>query len=186
MTKLIFFLEEPSAKAMLQGFLPKILPKDVYPEFVVFEGKTDLEKRLGRKLKIWSGSDTRFVVMRDQDNGDCLTIKNNLVQKCIDSGKPETLVRIACRELESFYLGDLEAVAQTIGPKNLVQYQKKAKYRNPDQLTKPSNELKKLAHTYQKISGSRSIGRKLDPKNNRSKSFINLVQGVQKLTGSPV
>ena len=115
MTQLVFFLEEPSAREMLQGVLPRLLPVDVETKFVVFEGKQDLEKRLPIRLRAWQRTDARFVVMRDQDSGDCVAIKQQLIQKCREAGKPEALVRIACRELETFYLGDLKAVAQSIG-----------------------------------------------------------------------
>jgi hypothetical protein len=54
--------------------------------------------------------DSFFVVLRDQDSGDCLEIKERLMALCGRAGKEDALVRIACRELESFYLGDLKAV----------------------------------------------------------------------------
>lgn len=96
MTQLVFFLEEPSAKEMLQGVLPRLLPEGISTEFVVFQGKQDLEKRLPIRLKAWLEPDSKFIVMRDQDSGNCVEIKNNLVRKCIEAGKPESLVRIAC------------------------------------------------------------------------------------------
>ena len=183
MRQIVFFLEEPSAEGMLKGVLPKILPKTITPRFVVFEGKQDLEKRLPLRLRAWRQPDTLFVVMRDQDSGDCTTIKRVLVKKCTDSGKPAALVRIACRELESFYLGDLKAVSEAIGPANIENHKNKAKFRNPDTLTNPSQELKKLAPSYQKVSGSREIGPMLDLDNNKSPSFNALINGVLRLTG---
>lgn len=42
MTTLVFFLEEASAKEMLHGILPKILPEHVVQRFIVFEGKQEL------------------------------------------------------------------------------------------------------------------------------------------------
>jgi hypothetical protein len=44
MSHLVFFLEEPSAREMLQGILPNILSDEISTQFVVFEGKQDLEK----------------------------------------------------------------------------------------------------------------------------------------------
>ncbi len=46
MKTLVFFLEEPSARAMLQSFLPRVLPAGYQALYIVFEGKSDLEKRL--------------------------------------------------------------------------------------------------------------------------------------------
>ncbi|GFO73737.1 hypothetical protein BPLS_P4406 [Bathymodiolus platifrons methanotrophic gill symbiont] len=181
MSELVFFLEEPSAKEMLKSVLPKILPDTIIPRYLVFEGKQDLEKRLPIKLKAWKSPGAKFVVMRDKDSGCCFSIKSNLVDKCRNSGKPDTLVRIACHELESFYLGDLAAVAKSIGPNNLAEKQNIAKFRDPDKLSNASQELKRIAPNYQKISGSRDISKHLDITNNRSKSFNALISGVKRL-----
>lgn len=43
MKHLVFLLEEPSAKEMLNGLLPRLLPGLSY-RCIVFEGKQDLEK----------------------------------------------------------------------------------------------------------------------------------------------
>ncbi len=47
----VFLLEEPSAQDFLQGILPRILPNQVMPHFLVFEGKQDLERQLPRRLR---------------------------------------------------------------------------------------------------------------------------------------
>ncbi len=46
MMTLVFMLEEPSAKEMLKGLLPKVLPESVSVRYQVFEGKQDLQKRV--------------------------------------------------------------------------------------------------------------------------------------------
>lgn len=53
MKSLVFFLEEPSAKAMLNGLLPRLHPMGWQFRYVVFEGKQDLEKQLPLKLRAW-------------------------------------------------------------------------------------------------------------------------------------
>lgn len=178
MSNIVFFLEEPSAREMLKGVLPRVLPENASVQFVVFEGKQDLEKRLPKRLRAWLQPDVKFVVLRDQDGGDCAVIKRNLKRICDDAGKPDVLVRIACHELESFYLGDLDAVSRSIGPAALARLQEKAKFRDPDKLANPSEELKKIAPDYQKVSGSRAIGLLLSIENNRSESFNALLNGV--------
>jgi len=50
---LVFMLEEASMKALLEGLLPRILPGDVPFILVVHEGKSDLEKSLGRLAESW-------------------------------------------------------------------------------------------------------------------------------------
>ncbi len=180
-SQLVFFLEEPSAREMLKGILPRLLPESINPRYVVFEGKQDLEKQLYRKLRAWNIRDAKFVILRDKDSANCNLIKANLVKICQKANKPDTLIRIACHELESFYLGDLSAVAKGIGPANLAKQQNKSKFRNPDRLANPLQELKYLAPEYQKLSGSRAIGRCLDIENNCSLSFNTLVNGVRRL-----
>jgi hypothetical protein len=141
MTTLAFFLEEPSAKEMLIQLLPRFLPPDIVPKFVVFKGKQDLEKQLVKKLRGWCVPDTKFVVMRDQDAADCLAIKARLIELCQQAGKPEALVRIACHELETFYLGDLAAVEEGLGVNGLAAKQQVRKFREPDAVHSPSVEL---------------------------------------------
>ena len=38
MNQLVFFLEERSARAMLENLLPRILPDNITARYVVFEG----------------------------------------------------------------------------------------------------------------------------------------------------
>ncbi len=104
-----FFLEEPSAREMLKGLLPKVLPSEVAVQYVVFQGKHDLNKSLVRKLRAWQKPDTVFFVLQDQDAADCKAIKEELMGKCKEAGKSSVVVRIVCRELESWYFGDLRA-----------------------------------------------------------------------------
>ena len=182
MTQIVFLLEEPSAREMLMGLIPRLISPQIHIEYLVFEGKRDLEKRMPRRLKAWQRPGVRFVVLRDQDSGDCRKIKAGLAEKCAASGKPDTLIRIACRELEAFYLGDLTAVADAIGPANLGRQQNKAKYRNPDRLGNPAQELKRIAPAYQKVAGSRAIGPRLSIDGNRSHSFNVLARGIRSLT----
>jgi Domain of unknown function (DUF4276) len=184
MRRLIFFLEEPSAEEMLKGILPKILPEDVFPEYKVFEGKQDLEKRLPILLRAWRAPDCSFLVMRDQDSGDCRVIKAKLASLCLSVARSYVpiLIRIACRELESFYLGDLAAVQMGMGISGLTEKQNTKKYREPDKLGNPSGELRWLtAGNYQKILGSRAIAPHLDVEGNKSHSFRVLVSGIRKL-----
>jgi len=181
MTSLIFFLEEPSAKEMLKGILPKILPDNISAQYVVFEGKQDLEKRLPMRLRAWQQPDAKFIVLRDKDSGNCVEIKQKLLKKCANAGKHDVLVRIACHELESYYLGDLQAVSRFTGHAQLSRLQATAKFRDPDRLANPAQELKRLAPGYQKVSGSREISPHLSLDNNRSTSFNALVCGIKSL-----
>ena len=184
MKELVFLLEEESAKAMLQGLLPRLLPDGFNVRFIVFEGKQDLENQLKRRLWGYRNPEARFLVMRDQDNHpDCTAVKARLSDLVREAGhQGTTLVRIACRELESFYLADLAAVEQGLGIVKLARQQAKASFRAPDALGSPSRELCALTRgAYQKVGGSRAIGPFLDLDNVRSPSFRNLVSGIRRL-----
>ena len=182
MMTLVFFLEEPSAKALLEGLLPRLLPQHVTLRFVVFEGKQDLENQIEGKLRGWRLPNSKFIVLRDQDSGECRKVKEKLRDKCLSAGKPEALVRIACRELEAWYFGDLAAVERAISLPSLSHHSGKAKYRDVDKIVSPSLELRAITgQTYQKVSGSRAIGPHLSLTANRSRSFQVFVEGVKRL-----
>lgn len=184
MKELVFLLEEESAKAMLESLLPRILNPKIQPRFIPFEGKQDLERQLTKRLRGYINQQARFIVLRDQDSApNCLVLKKKLAEHCQNAGKAEkTLVRIACRELETFYLADLAAVEQALKINGLTQRQGSAKFRNPDRLGSPSKELETLTRgNYQKVIGSREIGNFLNAANERSPSFKNLVNGIRKL-----
>ncbi len=184
MKELVFLLEETSAKAMLEGLLPRILHPDISPRFIPFEGKQDLERQMLKRLRSYLNPQARFIVLRDLDNApDCIAVKWKLTERCEQAGQArKTLVRIACRELEAFYLADLQAVEQGLSIKKLARQQGYAKFRDPDLLGSPSKELATLTRgEYQKVSGSRVIGEFLDPDNERSPSFKNLVRAIRRM-----
>ena len=182
MKELVFLLEEESAKAMLESLLPRMLHPEIKARLIPFEGKQDLEKQMAARMRGYINPEARFIVLRDQDNApDCKVVKARLAERCQLAGRAaNTLVRIACRELESFYLADLNAVEQGLALKKLSTQQGSAKFRAPDRLGSPGKELTELTKgAYQKVSGSRAIGGHLDLANTRSPSFKNLVAGIR-------
>ncbi len=184
MKELVFLLEESSARAMLESLLPRILPDNIHVRYITFEGKQDLENQMTRRIRGYINPEARFIVLRDQDSApDCTTVKAGLLKRAHESGKADqTLIRIACRELESFYLADLAAVGVALNLPKLAKSQHGKKFRAPDYLGSPSKELSKLTNgAYQKVSGSRAIGRHLDPDNDRSPSFKNLIKAIRRL-----
>lgn len=184
MRELVFLLEEESAKAMLESLLPRMLNSEISPRLLAFEGKQDLEKQMARKMRGYINQHARFIVLRDQDaTPDCRVVKRALLARCKKAGKQSvSIVRIACRELETFYLADLAAVEAGLGLNGLVKQQKTAKFRRPDELQNPSKELIALTKAqYQKVSGSRTIGKHLEVDNERSSSFKNLIAGIKRM-----
>jgi len=187
MITLVFFLEGPSEKALLQGLLPYLLPMErVTPRFVVFEGKQDLERQLVRRMRNWQASNSHFIVLRDQDSADCRDVKRRLVELCREAHHPKALVRVACLEIESWYLGDLAAVERGLEINGVARRQDTRKFRDPDHLGSPSRELESLTGgVYQKVGGSRAIAPhlRLDG-TNRSHSFAVFVSGVARMVES--
>lgn len=189
MSEVVFLLEEESAKVLIEGLWPRLVPPniEVRPRYVVFEGKQDLERQLARKVRGYLNPASRFIVLRDQDNApNWQSIKARLTDLCRSGGRPEAIIRIACRELEAFYLGDLSAVETGLGVPGLGAQQFKAKYRDPDHFGSPSRELAALTRNrYQKVSGSRAIAPHLNLDRPRSCSFRQLLEAIKRAV-SPI
>lgn len=181
MKNLVFLLEEPSARDLLEGLLPRLLPEGVYPYYLVFEGKQDLEAQLVKKMRGWLKPDSAFVVLRDQDAGDCRKVKQRLTALVAESGRSPSLVRVACRELESWVVGDWQAIARAFERPDLAVQARKAAHRTPDDLVRPVETIQKLLPEYQKRDGARRVGPLLDPEKNQSKSFLAFCAGVKRL-----
>jgi len=182
MSELVILLEEASAEALLTGLLPRLLPESMRVRTIVFDGRQDLEKHLARRLRGYRVPGARFLVLRDQDAADCHVVKNRLLEKCREAGRTNALVRIACHELENWYLADLAAVERGLELKGLSAKQRNRKYREPDRIANAAEELAKLTdHRYQKVGGSRAIGPYLDTANTLSRSFAVFVDGLRKL-----
>jgi hypothetical protein len=178
MRHLVFLLEEPSAQDALEAWVPLWLPVGVTPHYLVFQGKQDLEKRMVLRMRHWLLPDSRFVVMRDQDSGDCRQVKAALQKRCRAAGRADAVVRVACRELESFFVGDWQAVAQAFDRPALARLASRAPFREPDALGSPSQELARQLGGYQKRDGARRIAPLIDPARNRSRSFHALRSAV--------
>ena len=177
--KLIFMLEEPSMKTFLDGILPRILPEGVSFQTIPHGGKRELELSLPRKLQAWNEPDVAFVVVHDQDSNDCVELKHKLQGICAMSGR-QVLIRIACRELEAWYWGDLAAVSEAYSV-DLKHLSQKRKYRNPDIIDHPKEELKRFLPQMGQIEGAKRIAPHMNLEENTSRSFQVFVQGVKKL-----
>lgn len=180
MSRLIFLLEEPSMGALLQGLLPRLFPGLRFL-CIPHEGKDDLDSSIRRTLRDWRTPGDRFVVVRDNDGADCITIKHSIQQLCRDGRREDTLVRIICQELEAWYLGDPDAMAAAFGDQGLKNIRNRARYRDPDALPKPSDDVERLVKGYRKIAGARSMADHMSRHANRSHSFAVFLDGIEKL-----
>ncbi|MDR0516847.1 MAG: DUF4276 family protein [Fibromonadaceae bacterium] len=181
--KLIFLLEELSAKETLNVLLPKILPKEVEFLCISHEGKSDLQRSIPIKLRNWQEPNVKFVIVHDKDSNDCIKLKAELKNIAKNCKREDALVRIICSELESWFLGDLAAVEKSFGI-NLSEKKNKAIYRNPDNIQNAKQELRKLIPQYQQISGSRKIASEMSLSDNKSRSFLVFIEGIMKVVKS--
>lgn len=147
MPRVEILVEEKSIKELLRIILPKVLPQKWQLDENYFirehEGKSDLKKSIENKVKVFSNwhEPIGLVVVHDQDTADCKLLKEMLVDKC-KKGTCRFLVRIICRELESWYLGDMDAIEGAYPHFKASIYKNKAKFRNPDACN-ACDELKK-------------------------------------------
>ena len=181
MTKLVFLVEESSMADLLDGLLPRIFPA-LRCQCIPHEGKQDLERSIPRKLRAWREPGVSFVVARDQDSGDCRQIKARLTDLCRKGGRADTLVRVVCREIEAWYIGDPEALAQAFpeARRRALRELNRARYRNPDTVVRPSEAIAKRIPEFQKRRGARRMADHLS-RENCSRSFQVFLEGVERL-----
>jgi predicted ATP-dependent endonuclease of OLD family len=186
---LVVLVEGETEPIVLNALIGKLdIPRDRV-KIIVHQGVDSLEKSLPRKLRGWTDRTAKFLVMRDNDNGDCRARKAKLEKIAADAGKTDqTVVRIVCQEIEAWFLGDpmaLEAAGllkKGARPKLLK--------RDPDTVIKPSKELERLVRryskhkSYQKKSGASKIAKHLTIEENRSISFKHTVASLVQLTNN--
>ena len=187
-----FLVEEPSAEAALSNLLPKILGEHATFSIHVHGGKSDLLGKLPGRLrgyKAWLPENYRIVILIDEDRADCKGLKVQLEQAACDAGlitkstaggkaNFQILNRVAVEELEAWFFGDAEALAQAY-PGVPARLDRKARFRNPDTIAGGTWEalerLLQRAGYYHaglaKIAAARTISAHMDPNRNRSRSF---------------
>lgn len=184
MSELVVLTEEPSACDLLEGVLPRILPAHWRFRCIPYEGKQDLERRGPRLIRAWRTPGAFFLILRDQDSGDCRAVKRVLLEKFAGEVERPLMVRIACRELEAWILGDLESFAEEFRAPTAAKAGGQARFRDPDLLGSPVQELRRFAPDYQKRDGARRMGVRLDPGRNLSGSFQAFCSGVLRMVGN--
>lgn len=180
MNRVVFLLEEPSMKALLDGLLPRLFPHLEF-QCVPHHGKVDLEKSIPRKLRAWRVPGVRFVVVRDNDRGDCLALKERLENLCSVRPQKDVMIRIVCQELEAWYLAEPDALAEAFGMESLRGIGARRGFRQPDTVSHPARQLARLVPRFQKISGARLLAKHLTRKRNRSPSFHAMIDGIERI-----
>jgi hypothetical protein len=186
MLTLHIFTEERSAKNVFDEILPKILPDNVSYNVYPHQGKQDLEKALKTTVPTISRfPGARILIIRDQDNEDCKTVKERIREFIGERCSSPPLIRIACHKLESWFLGDLNAVSQAYTKVRPEKYQNKKQFRNVDSIAHPDRILLSIIPEYKdrlpKLEVSERISMCLEITGNRSASFNCMIMGIRNL-----
>jgi hypothetical protein len=177
--------EEPSMELFLRGILPNVLPEDYKIDVNCFirahRGKSDLKKSIPKKMRAYPhfGYPVKVLIIHDQDSNDCMMLKEELIALCGITTIPY-IVRIACRELENWYLGQLTAIEKVFPETKASAFIHKKKYRNPD-LLQGADELNRMTKSFSKMQTAREISQHIEIDNNTSSSFNHTINAVKQL-----
>lgn len=178
-----FLVEEYSTEVTLNFIVPKILGDIHTFKIHNFQNKDRLLKRLPERMQAYSKfvpDDWRIVIIVDQDRDNCQELKNKLCNASSIVTKQKgniVLHRIAVEELESWFLGDVQAIRVEYEriPASLSQT---AKFRNPDAITGGTwEQLDRILRKYGYSTGlkkqefAQKVSPHLDVENNLSRSF---------------
>ena len=180
---LVILTEEPSMKTTLEHILPKLGIDLGSVTIIAHQGKSDLERSIPRKLRGWQVPGARFLILRDNDRGDCRARKTLLWTLVNAAGKAgHSKVRIVCQELEAWFLADLPALVAA----GYVATGKYPKFstKDPDAIPHPAEEMDRIRPGYGKMIGASEIAPYLDTSNTRSASFRNTIQAIRDLTAA--
>ena len=185
MGRVEILVEELSMEVCLRNLLPMFVPShwvlDVNYFIRPHQGKSDLRKSIPAKMQVFSNwhEPISVIILHDQDSADCKILKQQIKLLCGSFSKG-LLIRIICKELESWYLGDLLAIEKAFPSFKSTSYISRAKFRNPDRLN-AKDQLKEIFPDYREVSSSREISKFLDVNNNRSESFNQFIKGIRKI-----
>jgi hypothetical protein len=180
MSQIIVMVEEPSMEIVAKAISGKLGFSDrtiVIPH----QGKTELESSFPKKLNAWSPElSPKFIVCRDNDGGNCRSLKERLTNLIPAQAKHPVKFRIVIQELESWYLGDMKALEQAglIGAGEGARLARKGKFRTPENLTNAKQEFIKLVKQKGQLQLARKIAPHLDLKSNTSPSFVQFVNAL--------
>jgi len=188
------FTEEPSIEKVFNVILPKLLNSDnVHFRVYAHQGKDDLMHALRTTLPTISKiPNSRILITRDQDLYNCLELKQQINDIIKDKCKSPYLIRIICRELEAWFLGDMNAIQRAYPRFEPSKYQNSSKFRDVDIIHSPNERLKEIIPDYEKLDNlpKNEVAERIAPyltidnefTFNKSPSFQNTLNAIQKLT----
>ena len=191
---MIFFLvEDYSTKKFLEGILPRLGFEQYDFNIKSHRGKEDLTSNLHKIVPSLSKRAQQIIIILDQDKQDCMKLKNELNEKMVHCAC-EYKIRIACYELEAWFLGDMTAISKCSPRFKASFFQGKEKYRDIDNFTKikPSTEIENIIPDWKKDYSSKpkfaetiaqfmSLEQRSSKQANRSYSFHVLLETLVEL-----
>jgi hypothetical protein len=182
------FTEEASFEKFSRRLFARLIP-DVDVRIYPHQGKQDLERALRTTLPTISKMQgARILITRDQDSDNCRTLKKRLLELIADQCSCAYKIRIVCRELECWMLGDMDAIAKAYPRFKPEQYRHKADFREvdaiadaPDRLLRMIPELKQ-SRSLPKIAFANNVAPYMDTEVNTSVSFNHFITAVRLLT----
>lgn len=190
-------------EAFLRDFIPRFLPELSWRP-INHGSKTQLLAELPRRLngyaRMPANHRPRTLVLVDRDDDDCIALKARLGDAATAAGlnhkaQPgvatfEVVNRIVVEELEAWYFGDLDAVAE-VWPGVKTTLGRSAPYRDPDAIKGGTHEaflrvLKQAGYwkdqaKLPKVEAARKMAAAIDPERNRSASFQHFMSGLNAL-----
>ena len=170
MRKIYFLVEEKSMKVFIRETesilreLARLRNCSMRP--ISFRGKNELKQGIAADILARDDGRAAFVVLCDQDDNDCVKLKREIAREIQKSGAAgRALVRIVCRELESWLLGE-KGIAK------------------PDAISNPKSVLKQKIGYLSAPDAARRIAVKMtleSAQRNPSRSFQNFLSGLEKL-----
>ncbi len=181
MTDVVVLTEEPSARIVAESLAEKLGLSD-RAIFLQHQGKSDLEQSFPRKIGHWRAhTPPRFVVMRDNDRAVCWQLKSRLLSLLPTAATGRVKIRLVVQELESWYLGDLDAVSRAglLSETSLESHKRSATLRNPEKIGNAKQFFKARIANGGQIALARQIAPHLSLSENRSKSFHAFVSALR-------
>jgi len=186
---IVFLVEDLSMKEFLEGILPRLgfNPEDF--KIKSHHGKGDLKHNLDNIVPSWSKKANQIIVLIDQDTDDCLKLKNEIRKKMILCSC-DYKIRIACYELEAWFLGDMDAIKQCSERFDPDSHRNKEEFRDIDSIhmPKPSTLIEKIAPDLKKIYSRKdkfaseiSKHINLESKVNKSHSFNVFLETIKSI-----
>jgi hypothetical protein len=178
MGDIVVFVEEASASEIVRALVRKLgLERRV--TVLKHQGAGDLERSFARKIASDPLPTSKFLVLRDADNQNCAALKHQLSQMVPRNKRDRTMVRIACQELEAWYLAQPEALRAAGAMKRAIP--RKILGGNIDAIPNPKRIFLRHAHDKGQIEHARRIGEQLNFESTKSTSFRHFVSGLRSL-----